>query len=126
MNARAAAAALLLAAVACGTDAEQDAKPAEREVSLLRLAFEPGDLTVPAGTRVTWHNDEVIGHTVTSGTVTGIDPTTGLRSGQTADGRFDAPLATKGATFSHAFDTPGTYSYYCAIHLGMNARVVVT
>lgn len=124
------AATVLLATAACGggggKDAEQAKGPEAREVSLLRLAFEPGDLSVPAGTRVTWRNDEVIGHTVTSGPVTGVDATTGLRSGQTPDGKFDSPLATKGATFSYTFDSPGTYSYYCAIHLGMNARVVVT
>ncbi len=64
----AAAATVLLATAACGggggaKDAEQakgadQAKGAEaKEVSLLRLAFAPADLSVPAGTRVTWRND---------------------------------------------------------------------
>ena len=124
--------ALAVLAAACGGGGGNgasdggDTKPKAQEVSLLRLAFAPGDLSVPAGTSVTWRNDEVIGHTVTSGAVTGVDATTGLRTGQTPDGLFDAPLATKGATFTHTFDKPGTYSYYCAIHLGMNSRVVVT
>lgn len=116
----AAAAATTLAG--CGSGA-----PGERQdVSLRLLAFTPADVTVAAGTTVRWRNGEVVGHTVTSGEVSGIDPATGLRGGQSKDGLFDTPLATKGAAFEHTFDRPGTYSYYCSIHLGMNARVVVT
>jgi plastocyanin len=119
---RAAAAAALLLGTACGGGAE----PKAATVSVQGLAFGPGDLTVAAGTTVTWRNDEPIGHTVTSGTATGIDAGTGLRSGERPDGAYDAPLTTKGATFTRTFDAPGTYPYYCAIHKGMNARVVVT
>jgi plastocyanin len=122
----AAAGAALLATVACGGGGGGGGAKAEQAVALKLLAFAPKDLTVASGTTVTWRNDEAIGHTVTSGAVTGVDATTGLRSGQTPDGLFDKPLAAKGDTFSHTFDQPGTYSYYCAIHLGMNARVVVT
>ena len=118
---RVAAAAVLLAALACGRD-----EPEPVTVSVRLLAFDPSPLTVEAGTTVVWRNDEPIGHTVTSGEPTGVDAATGLRSGQVPDGRFDAPLATKGATFAHRFTDPGTYSYYCAIHLGMSSRVVVT
>jgi plastocyanin len=95
-------------------------------VSLKSLQFSPATLTVKAGTKVTWKNDEPITHTVTSGSVTGVDPSTGLRSGQTPDGMFDGKLSSKGSTFSYTFTKAGTYSYYCSIHDGMNAKVVVT
>lgn len=95
-------------------------------VSLKLLKFEPGTLRVKAGTTVTWTNGEAITHTVTSGEPIGIDKTTGLRTGQKPDGKFDAKLASTGDVFSYTFKTPGTYQYYCSIHQGMNAEVVVT
>lgn len=127
---------LLLAATACGGG--DDAAPAAaggstaagagstpRTITVARLAFDPVELTVPAGTTVTWRSDEPITHTVTSGKTTGVDATSGLRSGQTPDGKFDGPLDAKGSTFEFRFTDPGTYAYYCAIHQGMNASVVV-
>lgn len=121
------AALALLAAVACGGGGDGGgAEPKAVTVPVVRLAFDPVRLTVPAGTTVTWRSDEPITHTVTSGEPTGVDATTGLRAGEKPDGRFDGPLDTKGATYSFTFAAPGTYPYYCAIHKGMNASVVVT
>lgn len=95
-------------------------------VTLKSLMFMPPVLRVKAGTTVVWRNDEPITHTVTSGKVLGVDKTTGLRSNQHADGRFNHVLKGKGDTFSYTFTTPGTYSYYCDIHQGMNAEIVVS
>ncbi|MDT4917182.1 MAG: hypothetical protein QOH89_1882 [Pseudonocardiales bacterium] len=95
-------------------------------ISLKSLMFNPGDITVKAGTEVTWRNDEPITHTVTSGEVTGLDKTTGLRTGQKPDGLFDEKLSGNGDTFSYTFTKAGTYSYYCDIHFGMNAKIIVT
>ena len=100
--------------------------PGGTSVSLKSLEFAPESVTVKAGTPLMWRNDEPITHTVTSGSVTGADSSTGLRSDQKPDGTFDARLAKQGDTFSHTFAKPGTYSYYCDIHKGMNAKVVVT
>ena len=128
LGARVAAVALVLLASACsgsGPD-EPSARASGPTVSLKLLQFQPDRLTVKAGTTVSWVDDEPITHTVTSGAVTGIDPTSGLRSGQTPDGRFDHQLDSKGSTFSYRFTEPGTYSYFCSIHQGMNASVVVT
>ncbi|HVF04822.1 MAG TPA: plastocyanin/azurin family copper-binding protein [Frankiaceae bacterium] len=133
-----AATVVLLAATACGGGGD-DATPsggaasaagasagtAPRTVAVARLAYDPVELTIPAGTTVTWRSDEPITHTVTSGKATGIDATSGLRSGQQPDGKFDGPLDAKGSTFAFRFTDPGTYAYYCAIHQGMNASVVV-
>jgi plastocyanin len=88
--------------------------------------FMPETLTVKVGTKVTWRNDEPIGHTVTSGQVTGVDKTTGLRSGQKPDGLFNKALKGNGDSFSYTFTKAGTYPYYCNIHFGMSAKIVVT
>ncbi len=108
------------ALAACGGGAKPKA-----EVRVKLLAFGPSPLTVRKGTTVTWTDDEPVTHTVTSGAVSGVDAT-GLRTGQTPDGRFAGRLEGRGSTFAHRFDEPGTYSYYCEIHHGMNATVVVT
>jgi plastocyanin len=121
--------ALTLALAGCGSSGKPGAKtsaPAGPVVSVKLLMFMPDPLTIKAGQSVTWRNDEPITHTVTSGTVTGIDPKTSLRAGQQPDGLFNAKLPTKGSTFTFTFTKPGTYSYYCDIHEGMNASVLVT
>ena len=94
-------------------------------INLSSLMFNPSTITVKVGEKVTWRNDEPIGHTVTSGRSLGIDKTTGLRSSQRPDGMFNAKLGGKGKSFSFTFTKPGTYTYYCDIHQGMNATITV-
>jgi plastocyanin len=94
-------------------------------VNLSSLMFNPPTTTVKVGTTVSWRNNEPITHTVTSGRFEGVDKSTGLRSSQNPDGTFNAKLAGKGKTFSFTFTQPGTYTYYCDIHQGMNATITV-
>jgi plastocyanin len=101
---------------------------AENTVVTMSLKFMPTDITVKAGTTVTWKNGETIGHTITSGAWGDVNESTGLRGSQTPDGMFDHKLSPKGQegdTFSFTFDTPGEYLYYCQPHLTMNAKVIV-
>ncbi|SDI71598.1 Plastocyanin [Actinokineospora alba] len=87
------------------------------------LDFAPEDLTVKKGTTVVWKVDGGIGHTVTTGTFTlGGD---GLRNAEQPDGKVDLPL-TKDREVSFTFTEPGSYTYYCSIHKGMNGKVEVT
>src|SRR3954454_18169089 len=122
------AVALALLLAGCSSSSSSPAKVAATgpTISLHSLMFAPAPLRVKVGTKVTWRNDEPITHTVTSGMATGIDAHTGLRAGQNPDGRFNARLKGDGDTFSYVFAKPGTYPYYCDIHFGMNAMVVVT
>jgi plastocyanin len=128
-------ASLMIAAGAlagCSTSAESAATapsrtasaPAGPVINLSSLMFQPTDTTVEVGTTVTWRNDEPITHTVTSGRFDGVDKTTGLRSSQKPDGTFEEKLS-KGKSFSFTFTKPGTYTYYCDIHQGMNATITV-
>jgi plastocyanin len=73
----------------------------------------PSTLTVPVGTTVTWTNDDSAAHTVTSG------------KDSTPDGFFDSSLFLAGKTFSHTFDAPGEYEYFCFVHLWMKGEVIV-
>jgi amicyanin len=85
--------------------------PAGVAVAIKNYAFAPASVSVAVGTTVTWTNDDTAPHTVTvsSGPVT-----------------FSSPTLQKGDTYSFTFTTPGTYSYYCAVHPSMVAKVIVT
>jgi len=99
------------------------------DVEAISITFMPETITVTAGTTVRWVNAEAITHTLTSGAFTGVNASTGIRDSETPDGLFDVTLAPKGQdgdTFEFTYETPGTYPYYCDIHLSMNAVVIVT
>jgi plastocyanin len=70
--------------------------------------FAPPDLTVDAGTTVTWVNADVDSHTTTSD-----EP--GWSSGTISPGR----------QFSFTFQNAGTFPYHCSFHPGMIGKVVV-
>jgi amicyanin len=94
-----------------------DAPPADggemtASVTMRNSTFQPAEITVSAGTTVTWTNEDAVPHTVTSGT----------RDNPT--GSFDASVAS-GGTFSFTFEDPGTYEYHCTIHPGMDGVVIV-
>lgn len=72
------------------------------------------DITVAAGTTVTFVNDDTLPHTVTEGS-----------DGQIADGaRFDEDVPA-GESVPITFDDPGTYQVTCEIHSTMNMTVTV-
>ena len=74
-------------------------------------AFSVTNLTISAGTSVRWVNVGQMLHTVTPD---------GHNEWSSAD------LSSNGSTFTHTFDTPGTYDYYCQPHLGQNMTGTVT
>jgi plastocyanin len=79
------------------------------QVSMKDIKFNPGTVTIKPGGKVTWTNDDSVGHDVTaddfeSGSPGGIDG---------------------GSTFSHTFKKAGTYNYVCSVHPGMKGTVKV-
>lgn len=89
-------------------------------VNIRNYSFTPQTLTVTAGTKVTWTNDDTTVHDVTSTNGPAIDAaTTGL---------FASGPLSGGESFSFTFTEPGTYHYECTIHASMStmhATVVV-
>jgi plastocyanin len=90
-----------------------------------QLKFDPATLTVPRGTTVTWRNASQVVHTVTD------DPN---KAANKADAEvpsgaqtWDSGDVNPGQTFTHTFDTPGTYKYFCQPHetAGMVATIIV-
>jgi plastocyanin len=73
----------------------------EVKVILQMSAFTPSDLTVKAGSTVTWTNRDMLGHSVVAD-----------------DGSFKSVLLANGQTYSHQFATVGNFPYYCGLHGG--------
>lgn len=96
-------------------EAAQEASPAAETstestaVEIKGFAFNPADITVPAGGSVTWTNGDNVPHTAT-----GLDREA-LQSGAIASG----------ASFTQTFDTAGTFEYFCEFHPNMKGTIVV-
>jgi plastocyanin len=72
------------------------------------------NITVAAGTTVTFVNEDSVGHTVTNG-----------QDGEpAADAAFDEPVAA-GESVEIPFDEAGTFDVTCTIHPSMNMTVTV-
>lgn len=72
------------------------------------MRFEPVSLTVPAGTTVTFLNNDGSNHII-----------------QFADGS-KSPRLRHGASYSHSFPSAGEFPYICAIHgQRMSGTVIV-
>lgn len=74
----------------------------------------PYHVTAPAGTEITWSNDDTVVHTVTSGS-----PQDG------SDGTFDSGILAGGLEFSVTLDEAGQYPYYCIVHLWMIGNITI-
>jgi len=107
-------------ASASGPSTSTGNPPPANTVRVTNNAFTPGDLTVPAGTTVSWNWD----------TCSGSDP---YGTGQTCvshsvvldDGSVASATLSTGS-FTHQFTTAGTYPYHCAIHgAAMSGRIIV-
>ena len=76
--------------------------------------FIPSTVVITVGGTVTWDNTDKAAHTSSSGT-----PTDG------PDGVFDSSLIMAGGSYSHTFDTAGTFDYFCMVHPWMQGTVIV-
>jgi plastocyanin len=77
-------------------------------VEIAEFQFEPEEITVPAGTSITFTNRDAAAHTATAD-----------------DSSFDTEELGKGDSARTTFNDPGTYPYYCRFHVFMKGSVVV-
>jgi len=80
----------------------------DHDVVVDNFSFSPTTASVPVGTTVTWTNHDDVPHNIVSTTR-----------------QFKSPVLDTDQRFSHAFDAPGTYEYFCSIHPRMTGQVVV-
>ena len=74
-----------------------------------------GDITISAGSSVTFINEDEFGHTVTNG-VDGV---------AAADALFDFSLPAGSTSEPILFDTPGVYDVTCKVHPTMHMTITV-
>ena len=74
----------------------------------MSLRYDPSSQSVSVGSTITWTNNGSTPITITS-----------------PDGLFDSELVQPGGSFSHTFDTPGTFRYFCVPYPHMKGVIVV-
>lgn len=76
-------------------------------ITIAGFAFS-GDATGTVGDTVAVTNSDNVGHTWTS-----------------TDGAFHSGVLGSGETYTHTFDEPGTYPYFCQIHTEMSGTITI-
>jgi plastocyanin len=84
-------------------EAERSAK-----VEIVEFTYGPDPLTVQAGGKVIWLNQDTAPHTATAD-----------------DGSFDTGVLERGKLKSETFKQAGTFTYHCEIHPTMHGTVEV-
>jgi Icc protein len=79
-----------------------------QQVVVDNFNFAPAMTAVAAGSTITWTNRDDVPHNIVS-----------------TEQKFKSPVLDTDQQFSHTFDVPGTYKYYCSIHPKMTGQVVV-
>ncbi len=79
------------------------------QVEIRNFHFMPAQITVPAGTQVTWTNKDEEPHIVVS----------------TGNQFPSSPALDTGDHYQATFFKPGTYTYFCSIHPQMVGTIVV-
>ena len=82
-------------------------KNKENPVYINHFVFEPQELTVPVGTKVTWIHNDNVAHTIV------------------LPGAFESDVLKRGDEFSFTFGKPGEYAYHCSIHPSMEGSIIV-
>jgi len=78
-------------------------------VAIKDFSFNPSRITVKAGASVTWINQDSAPHTVASD----------------SGSEIASETLSNGQSYSHAFNTPGTFAYHCGVHPSMKGTVTV-
>lgn len=78
------------------------------DVAIVDLSFQPATLTIKPGTTVRFTNNDGFGHTVTA-----------------TDNSYTSGTIASGTSYTHWYDTAGSYTYHCTIHSRMTGTIVV-
>jgi plastocyanin len=83
------------------------ARAEDSVVTIDNFTFQPQELTVKAGTTVTWKNHDDIPHTIVSA------------------GKFRSKTMDTDDSFSFTFTAAGDYKYFCSLHPHMTGTIKV-
>ena len=97
---------LIIGASGCQKNSEQ-ILAGKNIVIIQNFAFNPSEINVSVGEKITWINKDSYEHTVS------LD-----------DGLYNMGIKP-GESISTMFDTAGTYTYHCSIHPSMKGKITV-
>jgi plastocyanin len=80
-------------------------------VEVVDIDYEPREVTVAKGGKITWTHTGNLPHTVTKDSGPGPD--------------FSSETLSNGDTYEQTFDTPGTIEYVCKIHPQQHGSITV-
>jgi amicyanin len=81
---------------------------AASSITIDNFSFTPKEITVAAGTTITWVNHDDVPHTVVN-----------------TEKKFKSKALDTDDQFSFTFTDAGTYSYFCSVHPIMTGKVIV-
>jgi len=87
--------------------AVESGQPAAATVVIKQLHFQPDQMDVKVGDRVTWENQDIFTHTVTAD-----------------DGSFDSGPIAPGKSWTLTATHQGRIAYHCRPHPNMNAQLI--
>ncbi len=104
---------LALLTTSCAGETESresaSARTSKGQIVINNFSFSPKILTLSLGATATWTNRDNVPHVIAS-----------------TEKRFKESAVLKpGESFSNAFVTGGTYSYFCSIHPRMTGKIIV-
>jgi plastocyanin len=103
---------LALAAAGCGGDdggGKAEVLAPNDVIGMQSLRFKPEHVQVAVGQKVTWRNDESVGHDVKAD----------------SGAQFESETFNKDKTFSWTPTAAGTVKYECTLHPGMDGTIDV-
>ncbi|MBI5859530.1 MAG: hypothetical protein HZB73_02175 [Nitrosarchaeum sp.] len=84
----------------------------------------PTNLYVDLGDTITWVNEDMVGHTITSGKGIGFLGNPDTDKAQ-PDGNFDSGIISPGKSWSYTFKEKEFFSYTCTIHPWIERSITV-
>lgn len=98
-------------------DGQQAAGEAQTHVVEMtdKLIFDPEELTLNVGDTVTWRTTGAVPHTSTCDPSLAANPEESVSLPEEAE-TWDSGLVNQGEEFSHTFEVPGEYTYFCIPH----------
>lgn len=77
-------------------------------VAMSNFSFKPAEITIKAGMKVVWTNNDLAGHLIIAD-----------------DGSFISSAISQEQTFERVFPAAGIFPYHCKIHPSMTGKVIV-
>ena len=90
------------------TGASQPASTVTKTVSITATAFTPTSRTIATTDSIKWTNNDTKSHQVVAN-----------------NGSFVSPTIAPGKTYTHTFNTAGTFNYHDALHPSLTGKIIV-